>query len=267
MERMLALGAVTLRRHDGLAQIDPPARPISLVIRRQEIERLRRLAPGLIAGGDIRALHDALDALPHETQSSDPWALHYRGIALRLDGADPKRAFRVQEDAREAFFLAEDWSGYAETLTELRLLAALLDQQARKRPLLFPVDAPQNEPDDPLLGVEEPIRTRLSQAIDDGRITRRGLGLLRSDYGLTPAEAGVFVAYYLPASEAPRHDATRRELSSELNLSENTLMHHITSIRRKVGFGGRRGSANLLLWCVSTGITELSSSREQRAEG
>lgn len=263
MERMLELGAVTLRRHDGLAQIDPPVRPMSLVTRRQEIERLRRLAPGLIARGDISVLHDALDALPHDTQASDPWALHYRGVALRLDGADPRRAFRVQEDAREAFFLAEDWSGYAETLTELRLLAAVLDQQSRKRPLLFPVGAPQNETDDPLLGVEEPIRARLCQAIEDGRITRHGLGLLRTDYGLTPAEAGVFVAYYLPARESPRHDATRRELSSELHLSENTLMHHISSIRRKVGFGARRGSANLLLWCVSAGITELKvGSRE-----
>ena len=257
MERMLELGAVTLRRHDGLAQIDPPVRPMALVPRRQEIERLRRLAPGLIARGDTSALHDSLDALPHESQSSDPWALHYRGIALRLDGADPRRAFHVQENAREAFFLAEDWSGYAEALAELGLLAAMLNQQAHKRPLLFPVGASPVEPDDPLMGVEEPILARLSQAIDDGRITRHGLGLLRSEYGLTPAEAGVFVAYYLPASESPRHDATRRTLSSELNLSENTLMHHITSIRRKLGFGARRGSANLLLWCVSAGIIEL----------
>ena len=275
MERMLDPGAMqsarvrTLRRFDGLAHIDPPTTS-ALQKRqwhRQEVERLRLLAPRMIEDGQTRELLAWIDALPPEMQSGEPWVLHFLGTALRLSNDDPARAFRIQEDAREAFFQSENWTGYARALTELGLLAAQLEQLP-KRPHLVPV-APEHDPfvDDPLLGRDESIRARLAGAIEDGRITLHGLRLLRSDYALTPAEAQVFIAYYLPKDETPAIEATRRDLSNELNLSENTLMHHITSIRRKLGFGSRRGSANVLLWCVSAGITSLRvESRELSVE-
>jgi hypothetical protein len=280
MERMLDPGAMqsarvrTLRRFDGLAHIDPPTTPVlqKRQEHRQEVERLRLLAPRMIEAGQTRELLAWIDALPSELQSDEPWVLHFLGTALRLSNDDPARAFGIQEEAREAFFQAENWSGYARSLTELGLLAALLEQQRPARPQPAPTDwhvAP--EPDtgssDPLFGRDESIRARLAGAIEDGRITLHGLRLLRADYTLTPAEANVFIAYYLPKDETPAVEATRRDLSNELNLSENTLMHHITSIRRKLGFGSRRGSANVLLWCVSAGITNLNvESRELRVK-
>jgi hypothetical protein len=48
----------------------------------------------------------------------------------------------------------------------------------------------------------------------------------------------------------------RRGLARDLNLSENTLMHHITSIRRKLGLVSRNGSVNIFLWCLMSGITD-----------
>jgi hypothetical protein len=280
MERMLDPGAMqsarvrTLRRHDGLAQIDPPTTSSTLkrTAHRQEIERLRLLAPRMIEAGQTGEVLGWINALPSELQTGEPWVLHFLGIALRLSNANLDRAFRIQEEAREAFFQTENWTGYARALTELGLIAALLEQQSSTRPLAVPVDwSVVPEPDagcgDPLLGRDESIRVRLASAIEDGRITLHGLRLLRSDYALTPAEANVFVAYYLPKDETPAVEATRRDLSNELNLSENTLMHHITSIRRKLGFGSRRGSANVLLWCVSAGITTLNvESRELSVE-
>ena len=280
MERMLDPGAMqsarvrTLRRHDGLAQIEPPTTTATLkrVAHRQEVERLRLLAPRMIEAGQTGEVLAWIDALPPELQTSEPWVLHFLGIVLRLSNDDPARAFGIQEKAREAFFRAENWTGYARSLTELGLLAALLEQQRPARPQPAPTDwhvAPEPETGcgDPLFGRDESIRARLAGAIEDGRITLHGLRLLRSDYALTPAEAQVFIAYYLPKDESPAIEATRRDLSNELNLSENTLMHHITSIRRKLGFGSRRGSANVLLWCVSAGITSLRvESRELSVE-
>jgi len=270
MERMLDPGAMqsarvrTLRRYDGLAHIDPPTAAAlqKRQAHRQEVERLRLLAPRMIEAGQTRELLTWIDALPSEMQTGEPWVLHFLGTALRLSNDDPARAFRIQEEAREAFFQAENWTGYTRSLTELGLLAAQLERQSttclQPAPVDWPV-APDHaaDGDDPLLGRDESIRVRLAGAIEDGRITLHGLRLLRSDYALTPAEANVFIAYYLPKDETPAVEATRRDLSNELNLSENTLMHHITSIRRKLGFGSRRGSANVLLWCVSAGITSL----------
>ena len=276
MERMLDPGAMqsarvrTLRRYDGLAQIDPPTTSAmhKRQAHRQEVERLRLLAPRMIEAGQTRELLAWIDALPSELQSGEPWVLHFLGTVLRLSNDDPARAFRIQEEAREAFFQSENWTGYTRALTELGLLAALLERQSsacqQPAPTDWPV-APDHAAggDDPLLGRDESIRVRLASAIEDGRITLRGLRLLRSDYALTPAEANVFIAYYLPKDETPAVEATRRDLSNELNLSENTLMHHITSIRRKLGFGSRRGSANVLLWCVSAGITSLKVERSE----
>ncbi len=36
-------------------------------------------------------------------------------------------------------------------------------------------------------------------------------------------------------------------------------MHHVTSIRRKLGFVARRGSANVLIWSLSVGIINIDS--------
>jgi len=278
MERMLDPGAMqsaqpravrTLRRYDGLAHIDPPTTPAmqKRQAHRQEVERLRSLAPRMIEDGQTRELLAWIDALPSELQTGEPWVLHFLGTVLRLSNDDPARAFRIQEEAREAFFQSENWTGYTRSLTELGLLAAQLER-VPKRPQPVQI-AHEHDPvvDDPLLGRDESIRVRLASAIENGRLTLHGLRLLRSDYALTPAEANVFIAYYLPKDETPAVEATRRDLSNELNLSENTLMHHITSIRRKLGFGSRRGSANVLLWCVSAGITNLKvESRELRVE-
>ena len=279
MERMLDPGAMqsarvrTLRRYDGLAHIDPPTTSVlqKRQAHRHEVERLRLLAPRMIEDGQTRELLAWIDALPSELQTGEPWVLHFLGTALRLTNDDPARAFRIQEEAREAFFQSENWTGYAHSLTELGLLAAQLEQLP-KRPQLVPTEsqvapAPDAAVDAPLFGRDESVCARLSSAIADGRITLHGLKLLRAEYALTPAEANVFVAYYLPKDETPAVEATRRDLSNELNLSENTLMHHITSIRRKLGFGSRRGSANVLLWCVSAGITNLEvGSRELRVK-
>lgn len=111
---------------------------------------------------------------------------------------------------------------------------------------------------DPLLGRDVAIREELLDAVASGRVTPRGISLLRDHYALTPAETLVFVKYYL----AHGHSGTRsyrRLVAGQLCLSENTLMHHVTSIRRKLGFAGRRGSANVLLWSLSAGIVNLDA--------
>jgi hypothetical protein len=109
-----------------------------------------------------------------------------------------------------------------------------------------------------LFGSDHVIRDRLIEALESERITLRGLRKLRGDYGLTPAETSVFIEYYLAGSDlAERSPSARRAIAQDLNLSENTLMHHITSIRRKLGFGARKGSATVLVWCLTAGITEL----------
>ena len=111
---------------------------------------------------------------------------------------------------------------------------------------------------DPLLGRDVGIRRELLAAISAGRVTPRGIALLRADYGLTPAETLVFVRYYLSHGHSGTR-SHRRLVSNQLCLSENTLMHHVTSLRRKLGLVGRRGSANVLLWSISAGIVDLDS--------
>jgi hypothetical protein len=111
-----------------------------------------------------------------------------------------------------------------------------------------------------LLGSDRVIRARLIQALESERITLQGLAKLREEYGLTPAETSVFIAYYLGGMElSTAQPSVRRTLARELNLSENTLMHHITSIRRKLGFAARKGSAMVLFWCLSAGIANLET--------
>ncbi|MGH2550606.1 MAG: hypothetical protein ACRDHN_14525 [Thermomicrobiales bacterium] len=111
-----------------------------------------------------------------------------------------------------------------------------------------------------LLGSDRVIRERLIHALESERITAHGLAKLREDYGLTPAETSVFIAYYLDGADlSTEHPSIRRALARDLNLSENTLMHHITSIRRKLGFAARKGSATVLVWCLTSGITDLKT--------
>lgn len=123
---------------------------------------------------------------------------------------------------------------------------------------------------DLLLGTDHVIRGRLVQALETERITTHGLAKLRRHYGLTPAETSVFIEYYLGGIDLNAgQPSIRRALASSLNLSENTLMHHITSIRRKLGFAARKGSATVLVWCLTAGITELRTltpSRPAEAE-
>jgi hypothetical protein len=111
---------------------------------------------------------------------------------------------------------------------------------------------------DGLLGRDDVIRARLLDALETERITAQGLAKLRGHYGLTPAETSVFIEYYLGEIDlSAEQPSLRRALARDLNLSENTLMHHITSIRRKLGFAARKGSATVLVWCLTAGITEL----------
>lgn len=117
---------------------------------------------------------------------------------------------------------------------------------------------PNRREQDLLLGTDDVIRTRLVHALEAERITTHGLAKLRRHYGLTPAETSVFIEYYLGGIDlAAGQPSIRRALAQNLNLSENTLMHHITSIRRKLGFAARKGSATVLVWCLTAGITEL----------
>lgn len=110
-----------------------------------------------------------------------------------------------------------------------------------------------------LLGNDRVIRERLINALESERITAHGLAKLREEYGLTPAETSVFISYYLGADLSAEQPSVRRALARDMNLSENTLMHHITSIRRKLGFAARNGSATVLVWCLTAGITDLTT--------
>jgi hypothetical protein len=73
----------------------------------------------------------------------------------------------------------------------------------------------------------------------------------------------VFVAYYLtePHILVSGLEPERRALARQLHLSENTLMHHITSIRQKLQLGGRRGPAAVFLWALLAHITRLPQPR------
>jgi hypothetical protein len=112
---------------------------------------------------------------------------------------------------------------------------------------------------------DEPIRARLAAALADGRLTLYGLLVLRHQYGLTWAEIDVFVAYYLTPAEPDGGDADldRRAVARRLGLSENTLMHHVTSLRHKLGFGARKGSAAVLLWALVAEVTRIAALRER----
>jgi tetratricopeptide (TPR) repeat protein len=106
------------------------------------------------------------------------------------------------------------------------------------------------------------VRARLTSALVDERLTSHGLLMLRHHHSLTWAELDVFVAYYLtePQTLVGGLEPERRLLAQRLHLSENTLMHHITSIRHKLQIGGRRGSAAVFLWALLSHITRLPSS-------
>src|SRR4051812_22685923 len=101
MERTLDPGAMqsarvrALQRYDGLAHVDPSITSTmqKRQAHRQEVERLRLLAPRMIEDGQTRELIDWIDALPTELQSGEPWVLHFLGTALRLSSDDPARAF------------------------------------------------------------------------------------------------------------------------------------------------------------------------------
>jgi hypothetical protein len=122
---------------------------------------------------------------------------------------------------------------------------------------------------DRLLGRDDVIRARLLDALETERITAQGLAKLRGRYGLSPADTIVFIEYYLGDIDlSAEQPSVRRALARDLNLSENTLMHHITSIRRKLGFAARKGSATVLVWCLTAGITELRAvTRSAEPEG
>src|SRR6195952_1168052 len=121
---------------------------------------------------------------------------------------------------------------------------------------------PARRNQDHMLGTDHVIRARLVQALESERITAHGLAKLRGDYGLTPAETSVFIEYYLGnINLTAAQPSIRRALARDLNLSENTLMHHITSIRRKLGFAARKGSATVLIWRSEEHTSELQSLR------
>jgi hypothetical protein len=107
----------------------------------------------------------------------------------------------------------------------------------------------------------------LTRAIIEGCLTARGLIVLRHQYRLTWAEADVFVAYYLSdiSAMAESSEPERRGLARRLAISENTLRHHITSIRHKLGLGSGRGSANMFVWALMTGIAAWPPANSNQA--
>jgi hypothetical protein len=240
---------------------------------------LRKQAPRLLANGFGRTLLDWTDAFPPAIRAREPWVLHYHAVGLRLSSDAFATAFRMQEQARDAFESLNDREGYGRALTELGVLAELLDRpeeaHAFLRRALQAIDesdrflmttireslgrvSPAAIPDQQLLGRDDVIRARLELALREDRITADGLQLLREQYGLTPAELHIFVEYYLTdGEERETGQPKRRALAQRLHLSENTLMHHISSIRRKLGLVARGNSASVLMWCLNAGITNL----------
>lgn len=103
---------------------------------------------------------------------------------------------------------------------------------------------------------DEVARDRLTRALVAGCLTARGVLLLRHHYGLTWAETAVFAEYYLTDFAAAPADLEpgRRGLALRLGISENTLRHHITSIRQKLGFETGRGTASVFVWALTSGI-------------
>jgi ATP/maltotriose-dependent transcriptional regulator MalT len=127
------------------------------------------------------------------------------------------------------------------------------------------------EPDLSVAGLDQcadqAARMRLTRAIIEGCLTARGLIVLRHQYRLTWAEADVFVAYYLSdiSAMAESSEPERRGLARRLAISENTLRHHITSIRHKLGLGSGRGSANMFVWALMTGIAAWPPANSNQA--
>jgi hypothetical protein len=46
----------------------------------------------------------------------------------------------------------------------------------------------------------------------------------------------------------------RRLVAQRLAISENTLRHHVTSVRQKLRLGSGRGTASVFIWALMTGI-------------
>ena len=103
------------------------------------------------------------------------------------------------------------------------------------------------------------IRARLTRALAESRLTPHGLLLLRHQYGLTWARLDVFVEYYLTNVEtiAQSLEPERMAVARRLGLSVNTVKHHLTSVRHALGLGARRGSATILFWALTEGISRL----------
>ena len=246
------------------------------------IEQLRRRGPALLAADRGEDLLAWTDWFPPAIRAREPWVLHFHAVGLRLTSDAYAGAVRMQEQARETFLARDQADGAARALVELGLLAMLRDapddacrllRQAEReadgldrflielvRSTLAGITTRPAATGEALLGRDDAIRARLARALATERLTPHGLAILRDRYGLTPAETSVFVAYYL--GHPVQHEQTgetsmRRELALRLNLSENTLMHHVTSIRRKLGLEGRKGSATVLMWCLTKGITTL----------
>jgi hypothetical protein len=246
-----------------------------------DVDRLRKQAPRLLANGFGRVLLEWTDAFPPTIRAREPWVLHYHAVGLRLSSDAFATAFRMQEQARDVFESIADREGYGRALTELGVLAELLDRGDEAQTLLRQALQVIGEsdrflaktirdalgrvraialPDQQLLGRDDVIRARLEQALRENRITGDGLHLLREQYGLTPAELHIFVEYYLTdGGEQESGQPKRRALAQRLHLSENTLMHHISSIRRKLGLVARGNSASVLMWCLNAGITNLQA--------
>ncbi len=106
---------------------------------------------------------------------------------------------------------------------------------------------------------EDAIRSQLTRAFAEGRLTSRGLLVLRHEYRLTWSQIDVFVEHYLCVIDglAETVEPERAAVAQRLGISENTLKHHLTSIRQKLGLGARKGSAAVLLWALAKGITKL----------
>jgi hypothetical protein len=109
----------------------------------------------------------------------------------------------------------------------------------------------------------------LTRALLDGCLTTRGVLLLRHQYRLTWAETSVFVEYYLTdlAAAVTSLEPERRAVARRLAISENTLRHHVTSIRQKLGLGAGRGTASVFIWALLAGIATWRPSEVSATAG
>jgi hypothetical protein len=263
-----------------------------------EIEQLHLAGPDLAADGRGADLLAWTDSFPPALRAREPWIIHFHAVGLRLTSDAFPAAQWMQEQARDEFQARGERPGYVRALAELGTLSALqgrpndarrhlrdalIELRGEDRGLQDSVRAqladlelavfdagttrPRFDDEGALLGVDDVIRSRLEVALAEERLTTHGLKLLREQYGLTPAETNVFVEYYLTNDPADCIEPKRRALARRLHLSENTLMHHITSVRRKLGLVARSGSATVLMWCLSAGITKLDAVAAEGAPG